>query len=123
MWKTYRPRRDVPWRDIIKVSVIVVVVLAILALIIAVGYAYVHRIREGWIIEKSYSPAHTIRFVTYIRVGKTMIPQWHTIYHNDRWTFTIEDDDKRASWDVRESVYNSYSVGDWFAVEEVINND
>lgn len=109
-------------RGIIKTSIIVVVVLAILAVTVMAVNTYIHRIRAGWIIQKTFSPAHTSRYVTYMRVNKIMIPQWHTIHHNDRWIFTIEDGDKRASWDVRESVYNRYSVGDWFEVEEVIAN-
>jgi hypothetical protein len=109
-------------RGIIKTSIIVVVVLAILAVTVMAVNTYIHRIRAGWIIQKTFSPAHTSRYVTYMRVNKIMIPQWHTVHHNDRWIFTIEYGDKRASWDVRESTYDSYDVGDWFELEEVIAN-
>ena len=105
-----------------KTTVIVLTVLAIVTVLFVTIDAYIHRIRAGYIIQKTYSPAHTSRYVTYIRVNKIMVPQWHTVHHNDRWTFTIEDGDKWAMWDVRESVYNAYKVGDWFAVEEVIAN-
>lgn len=109
-------------RKIITISVIVLVALVILALIFVAVNAYNNRIRAGWIIQKTYSQAHTSRFMIYIRVNKIMIPKWHTIYHNDRWTLTIEDGDNRADWDVRESIYDSYNVGDWFNVEEVISD-
>jgi len=109
-------------KRIVATSIIVAVVLVILVVTVMGVNAYINRIRAGYIIQKTYFPAHTSRYVTYIRVNKIMVPQWHTVHHNDRWTFTIEDGDNRAMWDVRESVYNAYKVGDWFTVEEVIAN-
>lgn len=89
-----------------------------LALVFVAVDDYVHRIQAGWIIEKTYSPAHTVRYITYMPVNKVMIPIWHTDYYKDKWAFTIENSDERASWDVQKSVYDSYSVGDWFELKD-----
>lgn len=82
------------------------------------------RITEGTIYEKKFEPAHTVMWTQFILSGKVLVPIVHSDPVPDSWYFFIYqgDGDERetARWEVSESQYNSYEVGDYFvAIDEV----
>lgn len=90
-------------------TVIAVVIAAV------IWWTSYNRLDEGYITAKSYSPAHTVRYISYIRVNKNNIPVWRRIHHRDRWTLKIENDGKVDHWEVSQEIYSQYKVGDWIS--------
>lgn len=79
------------------------------------------KISEGTIYEKEFEPAHTNSWVQPVFTGKYFIYIPQSDYYPDSWYFSIYqgDGDERetARWQVSESQYNSYEVGDYFVAE------
>lgn len=79
------------------------------------------KISEGTIYEKKFEPAHTVTWTQFIVAGKVLVPVVHSNPVPDSWYFSIYqgDGDERetARWQVSESQYNSYEVGDYFVAE------
>lgn len=80
------------------------------------------KISEGTIYEKEFEPAHTFMWAQYILAGKVLVPIMHSTWVPDSWYFSIYqgDGDERetARWQVSESQYNSYEVGEYFVASE-----
>ena len=79
------------------------------------------KISEGTIYEKEFEPAYTNTWIQPVYTGKYFICIPHSEYNPDSWYFSIYqgDGDERetARWQVSESQYNSYEVGDYFVAE------
>lgn len=79
-------------------------------------------ITEGTIYEKEFEPAHTVRWTQFILSGKVLVPIAQSADVPDSWYFSIcqgdGDERKTARWEVSESQYNSYEVGDYFVATE-----
>lgn len=79
------------------------------------------KISEGTIYEKKFEPAHTVTWTQFIVAGKVLVPVVHSNLVPDSWYFSIfqgdEHERETARWQVSESQYNSYEVGDYFVAE------
>lgn len=79
-------------------------------------------ITEGTIYEKEYEPAHTVMWTQFILSGKVLVPIMHADPVPDSWYLLIYqgegEERKTARWEVSESQYNSYEVGDYFVATE-----
>lgn len=105
-------------------SVLITVIAAIIILsVIALICYYVHEhlsygAKEGIIIDKQYSPAHTYTTYnnTYVNRNSISMPIQH--YSAERYCFIIQKEVKRklksVDVNVTQEEFNNYNIGDYF---------
>ena len=75
------------------------------------------KLEAGTVIDMHYEPEHTTTVIMPIKAGDitTYIPT--TTTHDEKWTITIEDLDRKRQLRVTESDYNAVALGDWWATK------
>lgn len=85
------------------------------------------QIKEGFIIDKSFSPAHTVTTTVSQPVvcGKTIIivPRTQAFHYDDEWNIVIEGvneegEKEKREIEVSEETYNSLEIGDYYVMQE-----
>jgi hypothetical protein len=72
------------------------------------------KIKNGYIIEKKFVPAHDYNYVTYQQCGKTLIPITHHGYTDDEYIFVIQQKDEKNEISIDECSYQKWNVGQWY---------
>ena len=89
-------------------------VFACLFMLLACG----HDIHEGQVIEKYHEPSRIYTYTSMVMIGKTMIPQVHTVYDDEDWIIVVkgvkDTDTIIESFYINESNWKCLSVGDVF---------
>ena len=77
-----------------------------------------HEIHSGKVIYKYYEHERYYTYITYIMVGKTMIPQIHTVYDDEDFIITVkgrnENDIITEDFYVDEKTWKCINVGNLF---------
>lgn len=85
------------------------------------------QIKEGFIIDKSFSPAHTVTTTVSqpVMCGKTVIvvPRTQIIHYDDEWNIIIEGvneegEKEKREIEVSEETYSSLEIGDYYVMQE-----
>ncbi len=73
---------------------------------------------SGTIYKKEFTPEHTTTYMQPISTGKviTLHPRHQLV--PDTYEFYIKNDDKTNTIEVTKEVYESFSIGDYYELEE-----
>lgn len=85
------------------------------------------QIKKGFIIDKSFSPVHTVTTTVSqpVLCGKAVIvvPRTQIIHYDDEWNIIIEGvneegEKEKREIEVSEEIYNSLEIGDYYVMQE-----
>lgn len=101
-------------------KIIALAILTIISIITLSGCGYGEK--EGTIVDKKYTAAHTTHSVRAHRVGKITTTQPYTIHHPERYELYIEKEDEgktKGCWIiVTKEEYESYQIGDYYGEKD-----
>jgi len=88
-----------------------VILAAFATLLLLVGCS---AISEGYITNKTFTPAYMSTWIWCHPVGKVTICQPMTTYYPDSWEFDIKKGEDTGFVSVNEGEYDSYEVGEYY---------
>ena len=74
--------------------------------------------RDGRVVGKAFTPAHTEIIMIYTAATLTRVP--HPICYQDEWLVSVDVDGKQDSMSVSEKFFDSVSEGDAMLTEYVL---
>lgn len=103
------------FKQLIIVATIAALIILAVALVCDISDAN-NRIIEGVVVDKQYHAAYTTTTYTGTSKARMAVPK----YHPERYVFTIEGDKEgktvQYTFDVTETQYEQYSIGDYFTM-------
>ena len=94
--------------------------LLAVALLTLTGCGY--RLKQGTVVDKSYTPPQTLTIRRLMHVGKTLIPTTREVHYPARYQLKVMGTDADNTmvcewWDVSREKYEAAEIGDWLERE------